>query len=132
MPQFIVTKAQDAVALWDKVFEADSAEHANQLADADKYGDGWHERHEHRYFQNCDILTDETEGHHPEDELETLTVTGAERDQILAALRLWNDVVNDGAEYINEGLIDIATNGDQHPMMDDNAIDALCERINCG
>lgn len=62
-----------------------------------------------------------------------LEISDQERDMILAALRLWIDVVNDGGgEYLNDTLINIATNGDQHPMMDDQEIDALCERINCG
>lgn len=59
-----------------------------------------------------------------------LEISDQERDMILAALRLWIDVVNDGAEYINDMLLNIATNGDRHPMMDDQEIDALCERIN--
>ncbi|MBX4911451.1 hypothetical protein HJA82_29495 [Rhizobium bangladeshense] len=69
----------------------------------------------------------------PEEEpegLHTLQVTGQQCDMILAALRLWIDVVNDGAEYINEGLIDIATNGGINALMDDNEIDQLCEAIN--
>ncbi|WP_141690328.1 MULTISPECIES: hypothetical protein [unclassified Ensifer] len=60
-----------------------------------------------------------------------------EHSMVLAALRLWIDVVNDGGEYINEMLLDIATNGEDHAtngedhaLMDDKAIDALCERIN--
>jgi hypothetical protein len=65
----------------------------------------------------------------PEEQI-TLTVTQQERDMILAALRLWNDSVNDGSEYLTPELIDIATNGEAHAMMDDNEIDALCERIN--
>jgi hypothetical protein len=61
-----------------------------------------------------------------------LTVTPQEHAMILAALRLWIDVVNDGAEYINEQLLDIATNGGKHALMDDVSIDKLCEEINGG
>lgn len=130
MPQYIVTKGQDAHVLWEKIFEADSVEHANELAAADKDGDGWVETGDTRYYDDMVILDDDTEEYKPEEEPVALTVTLAERDQILAALRLWNDVVNDGGEYINDMLVDIATNGDSHPMMDDNAIDLLCERLN--
>jgi hypothetical protein len=72
----------------------------------------------------ADVLPDEPE------ELHTLQVTGQQCDMILAALRLWIDVVNDGAEYINEGLLNIATNGGINALMDDNEIDQLCEAIN--
>jgi hypothetical protein len=60
----------------------------------------------------------------------TLTVSLQERDMILAALRLWNDSVNDGSEYITPELIEIATNDQAHALMDDNEIDALCQKIN--
>ncbi|QIG75705.1 hypothetical protein EVC20_134 [Rhizobium phage RHph_Y2_17_1] len=60
----------------------------------------------------------------------TLHLTAQQRDMIIASLRLWIDVVNDGAEYITPELLDIATNGDSHALMDDNEIDALCQRIN--
>lgn len=131
MAQFIVTKGQDAHVLWEKVFEADTIQQANELAEADKDGDGWVETGDTRYYDDMAILDEETEEFKPEDEVQTLTVTGAERDMVLAALRLWNDVVNDGAEYITPELLEIATNGDAHPLLDDVAIDELCERINC-
>lgn len=59
-----------------------------------------------------------------------LEVTVEERNIILAALRLWNDVVNDDAGYITPELLDIATDGENHALLDDNQIDTLCERIN--
>jgi hypothetical protein len=59
-----------------------------------------------------------------------LQVTAQQRDMILAALRLWTEVVNDGAEYITPGLLDIATNGGKHALMDVNEIDNLCEALN--
>lgn len=125
MPEFVVTKAQDAVALWDKVFVADTAEEANMLADADKYGDGWHERHEHRYFDNCDILTDETEEVEQEDGPVTLTLQPAERDIIIAALRLWQDNPS-----IPPAIVEIACNGRVHSLLDDEIDILIEEKIN--
>lgn len=61
----------------------------------------------------------------------TIQISPEERDTILAALRLWQDDItgtsNDGAM-----LEDIATNGGEHEALGEEAIDALCERINCG
>lgn len=125
MPEFVVTKAQDAVALWDKVFVADTAEEANMLADADKYVDGWHERHEHRYFDNCDILTDETEEVEQEDGPVTLTLQPAERDLIIAALRLWQE-----RPSIPPAIVEIACNGRVHSLLDDEIDILIEEKIN--
>ena len=49
-----------------------------------------------------------------------------ERDTILAALRLWQRT-----KEIPQGILDIATNGGAHAVIEDNDIDELCERINC-
>ena len=50
-----------------------------------------------------------------------------ERDTILAALRFWQS-----RDYERTEFLDIATNGGTHPLMTDEDIDDLCERINCG
>jgi len=75
-----------------------------------------------------DVLPEEVEP-----ELLTLRVTEQQRDMMLAALRLWIDVVNDGGgDYINADLLEIATHVGQNALMDDNEIDALCQEINIG
>jgi hypothetical protein len=69
-----------------------------------------------------------------EEELQTLTVTGAERDTILAALRYWQErlTITDPHAIEDESdlLVEIATNAGTHPALDAEAIDELCERIN--
>jgi len=52
-------------------------------------------------------------------------ITGAQRDVILAALRLWQQTDNPGTE-----LWEIATNGDSHGGLDNADIDDLCEKLN--
>lgn len=51
--------------------------------------------------------------------------SAAERDAILAGLRLLQR-----AHILPLEIMDIATNGEEHLVLDDDAIDALCERIN--
>jgi hypothetical protein len=53
-----------------------------------------------------------------------LPLDETERDAILAALRLLQ------ARGCPAELLDIATNGDRHAIASDEAIDALCERLN--
>ena len=60
-------------------------------------------------------------------------LTGAERDTVLAALRVFQaKAAYDGGVCGEQltAIIDIATNGGAHPALDVDAIDALCERIN--
>lgn len=54
-----------------------------------------------------------------------------ERDTILAALRYWQ-THKDGTRPDWPALWEIETNGDEHEGLDSDAIDELCERINCG
>ena len=132
MPQFVVTKAQDAHVLFEKVFEADSIEHANQLADADRFNsEGWEAMQETRFYDDMKILTDETVEHEPEQIREPLYVTQAEKDQILAGLRAYQALHDMTAGEVPAEIQEIATNGDQHEAMTFAAIDALAERINC-
>jgi hypothetical protein len=123
MPQFIVTKGQDAHVLWEKVFEADSIEHANQLAEADKDGDGWVETGDTRYYDDMTIHEDETEEFHPEDQPVTLILDIAERNIILAALRLWQRTAT-----IETEITDLASDHTTHGcFLTDDEIDTLIE-----
>ena len=144
MPFFEVVKGQDAYVEYSRVIEADTAEAAFGLACTHEYrnGEDWIANGIIDEFDHADVFEDRTE----EIEAETfeeavkqiheaydfvdLRLEQAERDMILAALRLWNDAMNDGGHLINDGLLDIATNGGKHALMDDNAISGLCERIN--
>jgi hypothetical protein len=55
-----------------------------------------------------------------------IEITRRERDTILAALRLFRDY----PEPLGDMLTDIATNCGGHLGLDDEEIDALCQRIN--
>lgn len=54
-----------------------------------------------------------------------VSIVGPERDTVLAALRLWQRLGGANSEEW-----DIATNGGSHEGLDDDAVDALCERLN--
>ena len=54
-----------------------------------------------------------------------VSIVGPERDTVLAALRLWQRLGGSGSEEW-----DIATNGGSHEGLDNDAVDALCERLN--
>lgn len=53
-----------------------------------------------------------------------------ERDIILAALRLYQQVHEQTGGDIPEDILAIATDGHSHKPIDPEAIDELCERIN--
>ena len=53
-----------------------------------------------------------------------------ERDIILASLRLYQHVYEETGGDIPDDILDIATNGGSHEVLDLEAIDDLCERIN--
>jgi len=63
-------------------------------------------------------------------EYRQLTVSVGERDVMLAALRLFQQVHHQTAGDIPDDILDIATDGDAHEVIDLEAIDDLCERIN--
>lgn len=52
-------------------------------------------------------------------------ITDAQRDVILAALRLWQATPD-----VSDEIQDIATNGGAHPPLSNDEIDLLCEQIN--
>lgn len=121
MPEFVVNKGQDAHVIWEKVFVAEDIAHANKLAEADKDGDGWVETGDTRYYDDMTILDDETEEVEQEDGPVTLTLQPAERDIIIAALRLWQDNPS-----IPPAILEIACNGRVNSLLDDE-IDILIE-----
>ena len=68
-----------------------------------------------------------------EDAPTTVELDGEERDLILAALRLWQATEGGWHRLSDEqrnDILMISTNDDEHGSLDDEAIDALCERIN--
>ncbi|MGV1754756.1 hypothetical protein [Agrobacterium sp. CG674] len=120
--KWAVTKGHDALIYYEKVFTAETAEEANQLADADKYGEGWHSIQETAEYDHCDIIKERTEEFVPEDEPTTLTLLPAERDVIIAALRHWQAA----EDSVPEALIGLATNG-REDHLTDSEIDTLIE-----
>ena len=60
-----------------------------------------------------------------EREVRHFHASATERDAILAGLRLLQR-----AYGLPPEIEDIATDGGTHPLLDDDAIDSLCERIN--
>lgn len=63
-------------------------------------------------------------------------LAGRERDQVLAALRLWQHFQAGRVGLLPlaeiKAMQDIATNGGKHTLMTVEEIDALCQRINVG
>ncbi len=64
-----------------------------------------------------------------------LTITIAERDTILAALRMWQEQTkyqqeHPDAIWVSHDLMEIATLGGDHEPLTNEEIDDLCERIN--
>lgn len=59
-----------------------------------------------------------------------VSISPPERDMILAALRLYQQVHDQTGGDLPDDILDIATNGEAHEVIDLEAIDALCERIN--
>ena len=55
-----------------------------------------------------------------------MKLTEQELATVLAALRLWQRYPN------TSGLMDIATNGGEFNPLNNNEIDALCQRLNNG
>lgn len=51
-------------------------------------------------------------------------------DTILAALRLWQQNLDHQHEFLDQNLIDIATNNGDHEQLDSTEIDELCENLN--
>ena len=57
-------------------------------------------------------------------------ISTEERDIILAALRLYQHVHDETGGDIPDDILSIATDGGSHEVIDLDAIDDLCERIN--
>ncbi|PZR92027.1 MAG: hypothetical protein DI537_14470 [Stutzerimonas stutzeri] len=128
MPKFRVRKGHDAYLIYEKDFEAPDAMTAAQLAYTDRYEEGWVATGEINEYDHADILDDLTE-ELDEDAAdpvshETFSFTDIERDQILAALRLWQHTKEIPAE-----IMEIACN-DREACMGDGEIGDLCEVIN--
>jgi len=144
MPFFEVVKGQDAYIEYSGVVEASDPAEALQRASAWTTRNivTWTPNGNVPEFDDAEFFEDRTKEitaenfeaavkqiHDAYDYVD-LRLKPVERDMILAALRLWNDVVNDGAAYINDGLLEIATDGGKNALMNDNTINNLCERIN--
>lgn len=142
MPFFQVTKGQDAYVNYVTVVEASSAKEAWEQANSARFDGQWvptgdvpefddHVVYEEDVLQIEASTLDEAHGLATDNLAgKPHRLLGIERDMILAALNLWINVVNDGGAYITPELLDIATNGEKHELMDDTAIDDLCERLN--
>lgn len=125
MPKFRVVKGHDAWVVYEAIIEADSVEEANEFANADRRASEiWTKTDDVREFDHCEVFEDETEELAEVDEPKTLTLTGPQRDLVLASLRLWQRT-----GIIPEEIFDIATNGRKQTLLD-TEIDQLCEEIN--
>lgn len=124
MPKFIVTKGQDAHVIWEKLIEAESAEEANRIAAEQLEDSDWVDTGDVRYYDSMTLLEGDTEEYVPEEQsVVTFTLTGRERDVVLAALRLWQET---------PVLIDLdeIAKGTTGESLTNAEIDELCERIN--
>lgn len=63
-------------------------------------------------------------------EFRNYPITPEQRDMILAALRLYQQVYDQTGGDIPEDILAIATNDDAHEPIDLHEIDDVCERIN--
>jgi hypothetical protein len=59
-----------------------------------------------------------------------ITISPEQRDMILAALRLYQQVYDQTGGDLPNDILDIATNSAAHETLDLEGIDDLCERIN--
>lgn len=144
MKFFTVVKGQDAYIEYVTVIEAIDEEDARMSASSYAYEGTWIPNGIINDFDHYDIFDDRTEEVeatsfeeavkqiHDEYDFKDVRLSPAERNTILAALRLWSDSINDGSEYLTEELITIATNGDTVAMLDDAQVDRLCQEINLG
>lgn len=126
MPKFVVQKGHDALVYYERLVEAETIEQANELADKDKYAEGWFATGDHVEYDSCDILDENTvvleEGEEFEQgDFTTLKLGPAERNTIIAALRLWQR-----KGIIPDDLIEIVRCGGVQPLWD-NEIDVLIE-----
>lgn len=131
MAKFKVKKHQDAYVVYQTVVEADDANQAIAIADSHKFDGRWVESHVAE-FDDYDIFPEEIEEVDADftlDDLEEVVrheFSPAERDAVLASLRLWRKVPEDTRSFFNE----IFTNNEHHAGLTNEEIDDLCERIN--
>lgn len=57
-------------------------------------------------------------------------ISAEERDTILAALRVYQQVYDQTGGDLPNDILAIATNGGPHEPIDLESVDTLCERIN--
>ena len=132
MPKFIVSKGHDAFVYYETVVEADTPEAARTLAKSVHHDGEWLATGYVQEFDDYEI--DEYSGvrrlepGETVEALQTIGVTGQERDAVLAGLRLLQVALARAA--IDPPLRSILTNDGTHAGLDLLGIDALCERIN--
>lgn len=132
MAKFKVVVGHDAWAKYATVVEAKSAKDAEAIVGDPNFEgvfifDGTSE------FDDSKILTDHTvelPSDYAPEEVTDYSLTDEELATVLAALRLWKNE-QDGESPDDAMLEDIATNGGRHPKLGSEAIDDLCERLNC-
>lgn len=127
MPKYVITKGHDAFIYYEKVFEADTHEQALELADADRYGEGWVAAGHMAEYDDAEVDRDQEVCLMVDEKLEprqAYWLTEAERNIVMAALRHWQDSTD-----IPPMLYDIAADHDQERgrFLSDNDIDVLIE-----
>lgn len=133
MPLFKIVKGHDAWVKYATLVEADTLNDAECVAASRDYDGKWVPVGVSEFDHN-EIMEGEAEEVASDCVLEEVTdysLTPAERDTIIAALRYWQERLTltdpHAIEDESDLLVGIATNAGAHPPLDADAIDALIE-----
>lgn len=139
MPKrFRVVRGRDAWVREAAIIEVEGVETPKQAEDWARWRRNadtveWFETGDVSTYDDTEIMEDEAEEVGPDetvDAAESRFLAPAERDTILAALRRWQQMLEQTGGALPNDLLDIATNGGTHDGLSVEDIDALCERIN--
>lgn len=126
--QFQVTKGHDAYATFTTVVDAADETEANRIAAAWDFKGTWNERGV-EVFDRYEIFPDRTERYAEEESVDTtedlsITLSAAERNIVIAALRLWQ-----ATTVIPSEIAEIAADHDllRFRFLSDEEIDDLIE-----
>lgn len=134
MKKFVVRRGRDAFLVEEAIVEAKDAKDAEHLANwrVSSQPLSWSSTGEVRTFDDTIVLEDEaeelTDDNHPEP-MQILAVNASEFATILAALRFYQEEEMGNPDNRSDAIHDIATDNDVISL-DDEGIDALCERLN--
>ncbi|WLR90911.1 hypothetical protein [Shinella zoogloeoides] len=135
MPLFKVVKGHDAWVKYATLVEADTLNDAECMAADRDYEGVWVETGDIAEFDHNEIIEGEAEEVAPDyvlTEVITYCFEPQEIDALIAGLRCLQDLRTMNAGELPDALNDIVTNNGAHAGLSDDAIDALCEVLNCG